>query len=205
MNMMHSPPPMLRPYPKMEEFGLSKGEGLFKKVEAQWARGRRVYYWRPIPGGPRHRIRGTPGTEEYENNYRKQIELENKRRLREFRNDPVRRAILKVALTRIKKCRIRDSAKGRLAEINAEWIEKELERLDYKCAVTRIPFNVVMPPRGMNPYTPSIDRIDASRGYTLDNIRIVIFGLNVMMLDWGEDTFHRIAWAYISTRRDAEP
>ncbi len=50
-----------------------------------------------------------------------------------------------------------------------------------RCAVTNIAF--VRSSRG--PRTPSLDRIDASKGYMRDNCRVVLFALNCAMGDWG--------------------
>ena len=38
-----------------------------------------------------------------------------------------------------------------------------------------------------HPYAPSLDRIDPKRGYTPDNVRLVVFAINTMLLDWGAD------------------
>lgn len=42
-------------------------------------------------------------------------------------------------------------------------------------------------------YAPSIDRIDSTKGYTLDNVRIVLSGLNIMMNTWGADKIHELS------------
>jgi hypothetical protein len=40
--------------------------------------------------------------------------------------------------------------------------------------------------------TPSIDRIDATKGYTYDNIRIVCSAANCGLGKWGEAAFVRV-------------
>jgi hypothetical protein len=40
--------------------------------------------------------------------------------------------------------------------------------------------------------SPSIDRIDPSRGYEPDNIRIVCFAMNAAMGEWGEEPVWRM-------------
>jgi hypothetical protein len=42
-------------------------------------------------------------------------------------------------------------------------------------------------------YAPSVDRIDSTRGYTTDNIRIVLAGLNIMMNRWGAEKILEMA------------
>jgi hypothetical protein len=48
----------------------------------------------------------------------------------------------------------------------------------------------------ISPYAPSLDRIDCRKGYTKDNVRIVVYALNVMLMDWGEVVFSRVAASY---------
>lgn len=50
------------------------------------------------------------------------------------------------------------------------------------------------------PYTPSIDRIDNSKGYTKENCRIIISAMNIALNEWGEEMFLKLAQAYLSAR-----
>lgn len=70
----------------------------------------------------------------------------------------------------------RAKQKGWKINITKDWIR---ERID-KCEATGIPFD-----NGyegtfitMNPYAPSIDRIDSNKGYTMDNCRLVLTTFN---------------------------
>ena len=66
------------------------------------------------------------------------------------------------------------------------------------CSLSGLQFSYAKSVRGRrNPYAPSIDRIDSSKGYTPDNIRVVCFGLNLMAADWGLEVFEYIACCYI--------
>lgn len=56
------------------------------------------------------------------------------------------------------------------------------------CALTGYQFSSLSKER--SPLSPSIDRIDSSKGYTPDNIRAVCHALNVGMNEWG---FEKIA------------
>lgn len=51
-----------------------------------------------------------------------------------------------------------------------------------------------------HPYTPSIDRIDSSIGYTRDNSRIVCVAANIALSDWGEEVFSTLAISYVKRR-----
>ena len=53
------------------------------------------------------------------------------------------------------------------------------------CQMTGIPFDML----GKQTWnSPSLDRIVPSKGYTISNVRVVLFSLNVMMHDWGVET-----------------
>ena len=65
------------------------------------------------------------------------------------------------------------------------------------CEITGIPF-------AYNPgeqwRRPSLDRIDNSRGYTEDNVRLVLFAVNSMLGSWGEDIAITVARAFLQRR-----
>jgi hypothetical protein len=47
-----------------------------------------------------------------------------------------------------------------------------------------------------NPYRPSFDRIDSSKGYTPDNVRIIAYCVNTAMNEWGEDILKLMSEGY---------
>lgn len=69
------------------------------------------------------------------------------------------------------------AAKSRnlIVTITKQDIRKLLLKSNNKCAITGIEF-IYDIPRG--PFKPSIDRIDSTKGYTLDNIQIVCWIYN---------------------------
>lgn len=67
------------------------------------------------------------------------------------------------------------------------------------CELTGIPFNLDTP---YSWNAPSLDRIDSTKGYTMDNMRVVLYAVNVMANTWGEQKIVEIA-AAIMDRRSA--
>lgn len=65
------------------------------------------------------------------------------------------------------------------------------------CELTGQPFDF-SPGRKFN--SPSIDRKDPNRGYTYDNIRIVLNVINVAMGDWGEEVLAQVVQQWIIRR-----
>lgn len=59
-------------------------------------------------------------------------------------------------------------------ELSPEWILEKLSK--GVCEVTGLPFTYGLQAR--NPWSPSLDRIDPSKGYTLENTRVVLWIYN---------------------------
>ena len=68
-----------------------------------------------------------------------------------------------------------------------------VERCAGKCEISGIPFSEKGVQWYRNPWSPSLDRIDSKKGYTPDNVRIVLCAVNAAMNEWGEDVFRLIA------------
>lgn len=68
--------------------------------------------------------------------------------------------------------------------LTIEWIKGKL--LAGVCEVTGIAFEFE---RNGNPFFPSIDRIDSSKGYTPDNCRVVLWIINTAKHTLAEDDF----------------
>jgi hypothetical protein len=76
--------------------------------------------------------------------------------------------------------RSRAAKKGIEFDLDIEFIRNLMK--DGVCAVTGLPFD--MSP-GKHPDGPSLDRRDSSLGYTRDNVRVILYRINVMAHDWG--------------------
>jgi len=66
-----------------------------------------------------------------------------------------------------------------------EHLKEIQERIDAGvCEISGVPFNLR---EGRTFDSPSIDRIDPSRGYTYANIRLICHAMNSALGDWGEE------------------
>lgn len=59
-----------------------------------------------------------------------------------------------------------------------------------RCELSGLPFNTT--PEGRSWNSPSIDKIKPELGYVLTNVRIVLYGLNFAMSNWGEDVLRQM-------------
>lgn len=78
--------------------------------------------------------------------------------------------------------RVRSSMWGMECDVTAHDLDAMLVDTGWRCAVSGIPFD----PPGKGPFAPSVDRIDASRGYQSGNVRVVCNIVNYAMNEWGE-------------------
>ncbi len=67
---------------------------------------------------------------------------------------------------------------------------------DGKCALTGLPFHLEQNSK-RHPFAISIDRIESSRGYCADNVRLVLLAVNLAMSHWGDMAFREIARALV--------
>lgn len=91
----------------------------------------------------------------------------------------------------------RSRMKNLAFDLDFDFLLRMATEQDFRCALTGIEFLAVNEHRGrVCPFIPSIDRIEPSKGYTKGNVRIVIYAVNAMLLDWGEDLFVQVANSY---------
>ena len=88
-------------------------------------------------------------------------------------------------------------------DLDIDWIKNRL----IFCEVTGIAFEL----RDMEvksttnysnrkPLTPSIDKIDSTKGYTKDNCRVVCWWYNLAKSNWDDDTVERIVRAWVKNK-----
>jgi len=77
--------------------------------------------------------------------------------------------------------------------ISVEFLENLLVTQSYKCAITNVPIKVESQRGKTLLYsTGSLDRIDSSKGYTMDNVQWVVLGINYMKRNFEEKDLHKL-------------
>lgn len=86
-------------------------------------------------------------------------------------------------------------------DLTREWAEKKLAA--GVCEVTGIRFDFTKESSSIrfNPFGPSIDRIDPTRGYVEDNCRMVVWIYNMAKAEWDDETVLRMAKALVDTHK----
>lgn len=88
--------------------------------------------------------------------------------------------------------------------LTLDWLVNMYEKQDGKCILTGMPFVLDRNEDGnryQRPYAPSIDRIDPSKGYTKDNVRLVCVIVNLALNRFGEDVFSNMCHSYVKNKR----
>lgn len=108
-----------------------------------------------------------------------------------------KRRLEKRGLCLIATTRTRARKKG--LEFNLEPYADEIQKRIDKgfCELTGEPFDL-SPGRRHN--SPSLDRIDCSKGYTYDNVRIVLHLMNQALGEWGEDVLFEVMSKWTAMR-----
>jgi glycerophosphoryl diester phosphodiesterase len=90
--------------------------------------------------------------------------------------------------------RVRAKQKGLEHSITKEWLDEKTK--ENKCELTNIEYNYDTTIQ-RNPYGPSIDRIDVSKGYTPNNCRVVIWAVNAGLGHYSEKDLYIICKEYL--------
>lgn len=81
-----------------------------------------------------------------------------------------------------------------------QYIPQIQSRIDQGfCEMTGLPLSVQ---GGRTWDSPSLDRIEPSKGYVYSNLRLVCFAINTALNNWGEDTLEVVVSAWLSKRHE---
>ncbi len=104
---------------------------------------------------------------------------------------------------RVAQCRHRAKKLG--VPFDLEWARVR-DAWTGKCALTGIPFAIVNKEEReyrVSPFSPAIDRIDPSKGYTHGNVRWVLHAVNMFKLNYTDDVMLHIARALLKHSAEA--
>lgn len=177
----------------------------FKNVSHERTRHGRLVYYFYAGGGRKIRLPDDYGSQEFVS----ALELAKSEGVgvprKPFERPGFQKAQMrKVGLTleqAVKRAKVAAKASGVDYDLDVEWALDLAKRQDFKCALTNLPFYMANEAASRrHPFLPSLDRIKAGGSYTKDNVRIVVYALNVMLMDWGTATFERVANGYRYTK-----
>jgi hypothetical protein len=98
----------------------------------------------------------------------------------------------------VKSCRNAAKRSGVSFDLNLEWMIEQIER--GTCAYSGLEFDLSKPTKSrVHPRAPSADRIVAGGGYTMSNVRIVCWQLNMARCTYGDDLLNELAFAIVRT------
>lgn len=88
--------------------------------------------------------------------------------------------------------------------LDKEFISTLYEIQNKKCALTGLDFKFEQQTgyKKRRPFAPSIDRIDCTKGYTQDNVRLVCSVVNIALSDFGDQVFDQMCEAYVNKKRE---
>ena len=165
--------------------------------------GKRAYYFRR-GRGLRVRLPDSYGSEEFAAAHARVAaghDLDYQPPARSTIASRQRQSVERALLAALKGAQQRSRAKGAAFDLDAGWVLHQAEAQRFRCALTGIPFYMEHSAASKcHPFAASIDRISAQGGYTKDNVRIVVYAINVMLLDWGHLIFERVANGYRSQK-----
>ena len=95
-----------------------------------------------------------------------------------------------------KNLRNRAEKHGREFDLTEAFLQALLDPMT--CAVTGIKLTYDWNGEGRtNPWAPSVDRIESTGGYTMDNVRVVCWAYNMAKNDWADDVVLALASAIV--------
>ena len=101
------------------------------------------------------------------------------------------------AVNNLARCKRRSKKKNRPFDLTKEWILEKLE--NGHCELSGIKFDMTIGDKNAfrNPFKPSIDRKNSSKGYTKKNCRMILSILNGALGEYGDEVFEKVAIAYV--------
>jgi hypothetical protein len=92
-------------------------------------------------------------------------------------------------------------------DLTWEWLWERYQQQEGKCLLTGIPFAMAEEAKykkNRSPYSPSLDRIDSSQGYTQTNTRLVCHAVNIAMNCFGYEVFMQVVRGLITVAESSQ-
>jgi hypothetical protein len=169
--------------------------------------GKVVWYVCTHRNAPMVRIRGEYGSDDFMAQYHAAVAAKPPLlRKAERESAEVVQKVEACLRVRIQSAKERARKRGLAFDLTLDWLLAAAKAQGFRCAVTGTRFFEKGPVKSQRDvYSPSLDRVDASRGYTTDNVRIVTVAANIMLQDWGEDVLKKIAKDYRTSKSGMMP
>lgn len=97
----------------------------------------------------------------------------------------------------------RSAKSGLPFDLTIEWVLELFHLQDGTCSMTGLPFSLERGgynERFQNPFSPSLDRINSTLGYTENNTRLVCTIVNLALNRFGDDAFDLMCESYVSRK-----
>lgn len=93
--------------------------------------------------------------------------------------------------------RHRSKAQEMKCDLTLDWLHDKF--VAGKCEITGIPFDFDPPAKkgSKPPFTPSVDRIDPTKGYTMENCQVVVWCLNRAKGEFDYDLMYHWAAPFV--------
>lgn len=124
---------------------------------------------------------------------KEKIRKNNYERRRSRKSDPSQFGITEYAALKYRAASKSRSGRTMEFDLTPDYIQDLFNKSNGKCALTGIAFDMQLGKhRKRNPYRPSVDRIDSTKGYIQGNIQIVLSIVNTMRLDYSDDVITNV-------------
>lgn len=95
------------------------------------------------------------------------------------------------------------ATKNNLAfDLDIDWAMDLCQNQNGCCKLTNIPFTLhAKGETKYHPFNPSLDKIDAKKGYTKDNTRLVCVVINLSLNQFGDETLKKMCVAFVQHQK----
>lgn len=148
-------------------------------------------------------------TREYRLRHADKIRVETREQMKRWRKANPERTVAKAAehssklhlslrgraMELWRAAKTRAAKRGHAFDLDLDWV---IVRLQGTCELTGLPFEISARGSGRGSRSASIDRRDSTQGYVKANCRLIVWGINAALHNWGEDEYAILASLYLA-------